>query len=135
MKRIFLDTNFIIDYLLRDEFKPMCQQFLAECSQRNYYFCVSFLTVANFAYVARKLPKEELYENLQMLVSLFDVVPNDYSQLSGAINLFASDFEDALQYEAAKMAQCKFIITRNQKDFPFSDIIVCSAQEFLQNYI
>lgn len=32
MKRIFLDTNFIIDYLLRDEFKPMCQQFLAECS-------------------------------------------------------------------------------------------------------
>lgn len=113
-----------------------CVSSSLQSAAREIIISVSvFLTVANFAYVARKLPKEELYENLQMLVSLFDVVPNDYSQLSGAINLFASDFEDALQYEAAKTAQCKFIITRNQKDFPFSDIIVCSAQEFLQNYI
>lgn len=131
MKRIFLDTNFIIDYLLRDDYKPTCVELLANGIQNGKIFYISFLSVANFAYVARKLPADKLYHHLNTISELFNVVDNNTKQLSKAISLMAPDFEDALQYECAKYAHCDCIITRNQKDFGFSDIPVLSAQEYL----
>lgn len=132
MKKIFLDTNFIVDYLLRDEYKPVCQQFLAEAKSSRCKFYVTYLSVANFAYIARKLDNELLYCHLNSLCELFEVVKNDLKQIKKAINLQASDFEDALQYAAAKDAGCDCIITRNAKDFSFSDIPVMSATEYLE---
>ncbi len=131
MKKLFLDTNFIVDYLLRDDFKPLCREFLTEgiCNGRRFY--ISFLSIANFAYIARKLPMEQLYSHLATLSELFTIIGHNKKQLNKAIALKASDFEDALQYECAKAAKCDCIITRNQKDFAFSDIPVLSAQEFL----
>ena len=131
MKRIFLDTNFVIDYLLRDDYKPVCQRFLEEGIRRRFTFCISFLSVANFAYVARHTPKEELYRYVSALCQLFEIVPNTSQQIDTAVRMKASDFEDALQYRSAVDAGCDCIITRNQKDFSFSTLPVCSAAEFL----
>lgn len=134
MKKLFLDTNFLADYLLRPEYKPLCQEFLAEGRRRKIRFYVSFLSVANFAYIARKLPANMLYGYLKVIVELFNVVENNVKQLTKALTLNASDFEDALQYRCAKDAGCDCIITRNQKDFAFSDIPVLSASEYLEKY-
>lgn len=134
MKKLFLDTNFIIDYLLREEFKNDSQQFLAEGSKRKCKFYISFLSVANFAYIARKLSTTELYRYLSALSNLFIIIPNTDSQIKSAIDLQASDFEDALQYQAALDAGCECIITRNEKDFGFSQIPVLSASDFVDRY-
>lgn len=134
MKRIFLDTNFIIDLLLREEYKLDSQVFLAEGIRKGYIFYISFLSVANFAYIARKMSKEKLYSHLQAILDLFKVVDCNSSQLSKAIAFASSDFEDNLQYQAAKDAKCSFIITRNGKDFDFSDIPVMSAKSYSQMY-
>lgn len=134
MKKIFLDTNFIIDYLLREEFKKDSQQFLAEGSKRKCKFYISFLSVANFAYIARKLPSTELYDYLSAIRDLFNIIPNTDSQIMSAIELNAADFEDALQYQAALDAGCECIITRNEKDFGFSQIPVSSASDFVDRY-
>ena len=134
MKRIFLDTNFIADYLLREEYKAICQEFLAEGARKKIKFYVSFLSIANFAYIARRLPKELLYRYLKVIGELFDIVDNNKNQVTKALELGAPDFEDALQYCCAKDAGCDCIITRNQKDFTFSDIPVLSASEYLENY-
>lgn len=134
MKKIFLDTNFIADYLLRSEFKPLCQEFLAEGVRKKFKFYVSYLSVANFAYIARKLPYELLCKYLKQILELFNVVENYTKQLKMALSLNATDFEDALQYCCAKDAGCDCIITRNQKDFGFSDIPILSAQEYLEGY-
>lgn len=134
MKRLFLDTNFIIDYLLRDEFKQDCINLLAKGKRDGYSFHISFLSIANFAYIARKAPKEDLYGYIARLSKLFSVVPNNARQLERAMALDARDFEDALQYQSAIDAKCDFIITRNQKDFPFSTIPVMSASDYVDTY-
>ncbi|WP_279638501.1 hypothetical protein [Leptospira congkakensis] len=41
------------------------------------------------------------------------------------------DFEDSVQFFAAKSKKVKYIITRNKKDYPSSEIIVTSPKEFL----
>lgn len=131
MKKLFLDTNFIVDYLLREDFKLSCQEFLSEGIRHGRRFYVSYLSIANFAYIARKLPIDQLYSHLSTLSELFTVIGHNKKQLDKAIALKASDFEDALQYQCSKEAYCDCIITRNQKDYTFSDIPVLSAEEFL----
>ncbi len=131
MKKLFLDTNFIVDYLLRDDFKPLCRDFLTEGIRNGRRFYISFLSISNFAYIAQKLSIDQLYLHLSTLSELFTVIGHNKKQLDKAIALKASDFEDALQYQCAKEANCDCIITRNQKDFSFSDIPVLSAEEFL----
>jgi len=45
---------------------------------------------------------------------------------------YADDFEDALQYECAKAANCDVIITNNGKDYTeFCDLPLMTAAEFL----
>ncbi len=40
------------------------------------------------------------------------------------------NFEDALQYYSAKSVKADYIITRNTKDFTYSDIKVLTPREF-----
>lgn len=135
MKKLFLDTNFIIDFLLRDEFKPLCRDFLAYGIKNGIRFYISYLSIANFAYIARKLPKDQLYSHLSTLSELFTVIGHNKKQLEKAIALKTIDFEDALQYEYAKDGHCHCIITRNQKDFSFSEIPILSAEDFMKMII
>ncbi len=135
MKKIFLDTNFLIDYILRSEYKTLCEDFLEDGTEKGRSFYISYLSVANFAYIARKIPLDELYNYLATISELFNIIENNKSQLTNSILLRTKDFEDGLQYFSAKAENCDCIITRNQKDFSFSDIPVMSAQEFLDSKI
>lgn len=66
-----------------------------------------------------------------MICHLFEVVPNNLDQLNRTIAMGPADFEDGLQYHAALDARCDCIITRNQKDFSFSELPVMSVSEYL----
>lgn len=134
MKRIFLDTNFILDYLIREEYRLQSEEFMETCARNGCKFFISYLSVANFAYIVRKLPKEDLYSLLLTVTELFEIIPNDSFQLKKAIELKENDFEDALQYQTAIASKCDCIITRNEKDFAFSKIPVISAQTFMKVY-
>lgn len=81
MKRIFLDTNFIIDLLIRDNYKSVSRQLLVSGRKQKMRFFISFLTVANFAYIMRRIPKEELYQYLQQLIDIFEILPNNIEQI------------------------------------------------------
>lgn len=132
MKNIFLDTNIIIDLLLRPDYKQVVQLCLSQGKRHSCKFVISSLTVANFAYIARKLAKETLYIHLKIILELFDVSPTYREQISRAIAMEANDFEDALQYQAAIDCKCDCIISRNVKDFVFSSIPVYTPEKFLE---
>lgn len=72
-----------------------------------------------------------IFENLNLLLDLFEIIPNDKEQIKKALKTDGSDFEDILQYQSAKFAKCDVILTRNSKDFPFSDIPLMTVTEFL----
>ena len=44
-----------------------------------------------------------------------------------------SDFEDALQYYCALQSNCNILITRNGKDFKFSELPVLTGEEYLKS--
>ena len=131
--RIFFDTNFLLDFLVREDYRISSQNLILEIKKRKDSIFISYLSVANFAYIARKLPKENLYDYLKEINTVFQILSNDKIQIKDAIELFADDFEDALQYQTAINGACDCIITRNQKDFEFSSIPVYSPSEFLAN--
>ena len=131
MKRIFLDTNFIVDYFIRKEFVENAEKVMVLGRQNKYVFYVSYLTVANFAYIVRKLPAETVRSMIEDICKVFKVIKNTKDQILNVIELKPSDFEDGLQYEAALSADCDCIITRNEKDFAFSKLPVFTPTDFL----
>lgn len=131
MKKIFLDTNFIIDYFVREDFNGISEQLLA-LGKNNLKFYISYLTVANFAYIVRKMPKDVVVSMIQRICETFRIVKNTKEQIERSVMLNPVDFEDGLQYQAAMDAGCDCIITRNQKDFVFAEIPVMDAAEFLR---
>lgn len=135
MKNIFLDTNFILDYFIRDDYKSISERLLTFGRSSGMRFYISYLTVANFAYIMRKLEPRELYAFIREILDTFEVISNTSMQIKDAISHHASDFEDALQYEAAMNSRCECIISRNKKDFYFAEIPVFTAEEFVSEYL
>lgn len=129
--KIFLDTNFILDFFIREDYFQICDEFLKEVRKSGGQCYVSYLSVANFAYIARKQSKEALITMVTQICESFIVVKNTEDQIRKALSSDFKDFEDALQYQCAKTMKCDCIITRNQKDFAFSDIPAMSASEYL----
>ena len=123
MNKIYLDTNFLMDLLVREDEDTIIAPKVVEKGRRmNLKFYVSFLSVANFAYITRKQSKDVLYSNLDVICELFNIESNDENQIIQAKYLEGKDFEDAIQYETAIKAGCECIITRNEKDFNFAKI-------------
>jgi len=132
MKNLFIDTNILLDVLLNREHCKEARS-LMEHSSSELSMHVSTLTMANIAYILRKkINGEKLYETLEMLSGMFYVDSLTTENFFDAIDLRASDFEDALQYCCAKENFSDCIITHNKKDFPFSTLPVYTPMEFMK---
>lgn len=134
MKKIFLDTNFIIDYFIREDYSGDAEKVMRLGDSRNMEFHISYLTVANFAYIMRKLSPEDLRILIKRICDTFSIVSNTKDQILKNLKESAIDFEDGLQYQAAMSAECDCLITRNKKDFPFAKIPVLTPAEFLSSF-
>jgi predicted nucleic acid-binding protein len=130
MKRVFLDTNILVDYALGREHSDDAEQVLQRGLDGLVSLQVSYLTFANMAYILKT--KVDVYSLFVHLCSYITVLPMDNTQLQAALGRRVRDFEDMLQFQCAKAANCDVIITNNVKDFAeFSDMPVMSAAEFL----
>lgn len=135
MIKAFIDTNVLIDLLLeRDGCQDAATILLCQKEQKCSLF-LSSLTMANIAYILRKKFKGiALYNALNKLKTFFSVVSLTADNVESALMLQATDFEDALQYFSAKAIGVDCIVTRNVKDFPFSELPVLTPKDFLAHY-
>ena len=130
MKKAFVDTNVILDYLLDRDGADFSQQLLERATRKELFIGFSFLSVANTAYVLRhKHTRESVNRIIADLCDCMHILSMDEFQLSKALANPIRDFEDNLQYQCAKAHGFTTIITRNIKDFPFSDINVITPKE------
>ena len=130
MKRVFLDTNILIDYIQARAGGDDAKQLLMRGRDGEVSLYASFLTFANMAYILNG--KADVYELFAMLTSFITVLPMDGDQLQAALSHRAKDFEDMLQYQCAKVAGCDTIITGNKRHFTdFCDLPLMTANEFL----
>ena len=137
MRRIFLDTNVVLDYLMeRGDFYKDSEYIFQAAYNNEVELCLSSLSFSNIAYITRKkFSKDELYELLAELRKMVTCTKVDDRVVDAAITSKAKDFEDALQYFSAIQAGVDCIVTRNIKDFEFSTIKVLTPNEFLVKYI
>jgi predicted nucleic acid-binding protein len=136
MKKLFIDTNIVLDLLAKREPFYESSAKLFTLSDRNaIQLSVSSLTFANTNYVLSKLKSaNEAKEILRKFKLLIQIVSLSEKIVDLALNDTAfKDFEDGLQYYSAIESSQDVIITRNQKDFKSSLLSVMSAQEFLSS--
>ena len=131
--RIFLDTNIVIDFLTSRVAQSSDAERLFQLSNFNdIELVVTDLTIVNVVYVCKKVfPLQTIYEKISLLSDVITVIGIGSQAINSALELRSKDFEDAVQYFAARNYSCDYLVTRNQKDFVFSSIPVCSASQML----
>ena len=133
--KVFLDTNVLIDYLLkREPFYGDAKKVFEMCLYKIDGFVTPHSLIDVF-YMLRErtdAPAEYCRGTLLKLRSVLNVVgEDDTTVFAAARNTGFPDFEDSMQHESALSAGTDYIITRNPKDFKDSRIPVCSPAEFL----
>lgn len=134
MKRLLVDTNIILDLLAkRGSFFDSASKLFSLADQNKVELYISSLSIANTNYVLSKIlnPKEakEILRKFKVLVTIISLTDKIIELALNDKNF--TDFEDGLQYYSALGANCKIIVTRDQKGFKSAKLPVMSAEEFL----
>lgn len=135
MKKVFLDTNILIDTLEERKFSDSSKAVVSKGNEGYYSLFASLLSFVNIAYIRRKHPVNEIYTDLSNLRRVLNVVPINDVQLDAALSNKIKDFEDNIQFQCAKAAGCDVIVTNNTKDFDgLNGIDVMSSEDFLLDF-
>ena len=122
MKRVFLDTNILIDYIDNRQGADEAEQIFACGFSGEALLFASSLTFANMAYIIKGRTQEEKYDALKQMAAVVEILPLNKEEVLAAIALPAPDFEDMLQYQCAKAAGCDYNVTNDRRHYDFSDI-------------
>jgi predicted nucleic acid-binding protein len=135
VKKLFLDTNIILDLLAnRMPFYTEAAELFSLGDKNKAELSVSALCFADTNYIlSRQNPQTEVRKILRKFKVLVNVLPLDDKVTDLALNSEFRDFEDAIQYFTAIEYDQDIIITRNQSDFKESKIPVMTAGEFLKS--
>ena len=134
MKRLLVDTNIILDLLAKwGSFFDSASKLFSLADQNKVELYISSLSIANTNYVLSKMlnPTEakDILRRFKVLVSIIPLTDKIIDLALNGNNF--SDFEDGLQYYSALGANCKIIISRDQKGFKSAKLPVMTAEEFL----
>ncbi|MFC2496793.1 type II toxin-antitoxin system VapC family toxin [Capnocytophaga granulosa] len=132
MKRIFVDTNVLLDLLLkRRNFSKDAEGLFYYCKKKGITPHISSLSIATINYILSKIFSEkEVREKLEIIYQLVSILPFNKEIVFSAHHSSFKDLEDAFQYFTAKKYNIPVIITRNQKDFLVDDISIVDIKEF-----
>jgi predicted nucleic acid-binding protein len=132
MKRIFLDTNILIDYIDNRAGADAAEQIFACGFSGEALLFASSLTFANMAYIIKDRTQEEKYDALRQMAGVVEIVSLGKAEVKAAIDRPVKDFEDMLQYQCAKAAGCDVIVTNDRRHYDFSDIPHYSSAAFVE---
>lgn len=100
----FIDTNVLLEHVMQRDNGELVRKLFIKLSEHNVQYYVSYLTMANAAYILKR---------------------GKHSPVR--------DFEDLLQYQCAKDNHCDNIVTFNKKDYYFADdITILTPDEFIR---
>lgn len=132
-KRLFIDTNIMLDLLAeREPFYLPAAKLATLADQKQITMVVSPISFATVNYLLSKFENSATSkEKLRKFKILCEVCSIDEDIVEKALNSAFKDFEDSLQYFSALAADCAILITRNGKDFQESMIPVMTADGYL----
>jgi predicted nucleic acid-binding protein len=135
MKKLYIDTNIVLDLLgKREPFYDDAAKLFSLADRGKVKLYISSLTIANTSYVLSKLKstKEAKVILLKFKILVIVLELNDKIVELSLNDKDFKDFEDGLQYYTALENEAEMIITRNLKDFKASKIPVMTAGQYLK---
>jgi predicted nucleic acid-binding protein len=137
MTRVFLDANVLLS-VLNKEFPLFnySSRILSLASNPKFEVYTSPMCLAIAFYFAEKKNKATAKQKISILCEHVKIADNtSYGVLETISNKKINDFEDGLEYYAAKSAKCNCIITEDIEDFYFSEIEVLSCEGFFAKHL
>ena len=137
MTRIFLDANVLVS-VLNKEFPLFnySSRILSLVNHPKFEVYTSPMCLAIAFYFAEKKNKATAKQRISVLCEHIKIVDNtDDGVKKTILNKKINDFEDGLEYYAAKSAKCNCIITEDIEDFYFSEIEVLSCESFFDKHL
>lgn len=135
MKRVFLDTNILLDILLRrDPFYATAATIWLKFESREMQGLVSLQSLGTVFYLVQKrTDADTARQAVHTICRVLQIVDSPGQAGHMALQSHMADFEDALQYAVATLAGADCIVTRNASDFPKrGKIPVLTPEEFLK---
>jgi len=133
---LLIDTNVVLDYLLRREpFYESAAKLVLLSEKRYIDSFISATSVTDIFYIAKKelKNKEKVFELIKSILKTVRVASVNEKSIYEALELKWNDFEDSVQYVVGENIFAEYIITRNSKDFiNYKETIkINSPEEFL----
>ncbi|MBL0881921.1 MAG: PIN domain-containing protein [Chitinophagaceae bacterium] len=132
MKKLFIDTNIIIDLIAdRKPFSKYAIEIFNLAEHKKIHLYTSSHSIATTYYLLKKfIDDKSLRVILLGLFEFVSVIPVDEQVLSKGLRSKQKDFEDAIQvYCATTIEKIDCIVTRNIKDFKGVEIPVLTPDE------
>ncbi len=131
MKRIFIDTNVIIDLLAdRTPFADHAAILFQLAKENKIRIFVSAISFNNTYYILRKVSTHKKAINLLSEIEEYVGIQELNREIIGkSLKSGFNDFEDSIQYySAVQLGNIDIFTTRNVKDFKKSEIPVLSPE-------
>jgi predicted nucleic acid-binding protein len=131
--KVLIDTNVILDVLMkRNGLYAESFEVFRLAEQGKITGCVSSSAMTDIFYLVHKVQKDidMVYRAVERIPAVFTIVPVFESTITSALALRWKDFEDAVQYSAAKENNIDCIVTRNKDDYENSDIPCIRPPDF-----
>jgi predicted nucleic acid-binding protein len=133
-KKLFVDSDVILDLLAeRTLFYDDAAKIFTWGYKKKIELYTTAVVLANVFYILRKVNgNEKSKEQIKDLRLLVKILPIDENIVDMALSSKFNDFEDGLQYYAAKEQNLFGIITRNIKDYKIKDMVTQTSKEFVK---
>lgn len=132
MKRVFLDTNVVIDFLAdRKPFSGPAAAIFNYGVVGTVQLFISAVSYNNIYYILRQsLTNSETIRLLDELSELADIVDVSKAIIRKSLKTDFKDFEDAIQYNCAlTVPKIDAIVTRDTKDYKKSTLPILTPEE------
>jgi predicted nucleic acid-binding protein len=132
MKKIFVDTNILVDLLAdRKPFSKYAVEVFNASENKKVKLFVSSHSIATTYYLLKKFKDDSsLRKTLLGIMEYMTIIPVDTEVLTKGLRSKQKDFEDSIQiYCASTIEKIDCIVTRNIKDFKGSEILVLTPDE------
>lgn len=133
MKKVFLDSDVILDLLLdREPFNADIAWIIESSIANRITLCISAVSVINLNDIIGRIENKNSADiKTAKILQLVNVEGVTESAIKKSIHSKFSDFEDGVQNFCAQEAKHKVIITRNTKDYKGSDLAIFTPKEYL----
>lgn len=134
MKRVFVDTNIIVDLIAdRKPFSKFAIAIFEMAERKEVQLFTSSHAIATTHYLLKKYLEEKLLRQvIYEVLEYIQVLAVDQDIIKRGLKSKHKDFEDAIQILCAyNIEKLDYIITRNLKDFKDSEIPVLPPDELL----